>query len=160
MFWNNDDDFDEAANHDEVNEEALNEIRKEHQRIYNMPVMIKARQIYELVISLIETFKEEDDLTLHYKELMMCDAGILGAKIAAAENGDFYMLRIENAVQVKLAAKGLLVQSSGLKMLGLSEPHYLQLLVDEIEEFRNLFVEWVASFDRSKDLRDDWGLFY
>ncbi|MBL0095756.1 MAG: hypothetical protein IPP46_04160 [Bacteroidetes bacterium] len=160
MFWNNNDDFDEASFDDEVNDEARSEIKKEHERIYSLPVMIKANQIFDLVHALVETFKEEDDLVVHYREIMFCDAGILGAKIAGAESGDIYTLRMENAVQIKLAARNLLVQTSGLRMLGISEPHYLQLLRDEIEEFRLFFVDWVNSFDKTKDIPDDWGLFY
>jgi hypothetical protein len=30
---------------------------------------------------------------------------------------------------------------------------------DLIEEYRVLFVEWVAGFDNSNALYDDWGLF-
>jgi hypothetical protein len=160
MFWNNNDDFDEASFDDEMNDEALNEIKKEHDRIYSMPIMMKAKQIFDLVNALAETFEDDDDLVVHYREIMFCDAGILGAKIAGAESGDIYTLRMENAVQIKLAARNLLVQTSGLRMLGISEPHYLQLLRDEIEEFRLLFVDWVNSFDKTKDIPDDWGLFY
>ncbi len=160
MFWNNDDDFDEASFNDDVNNEALSEIRKEHERIYNMGIMIKAKQIYDLVYALTDTFTENDDLTSHYREIMLGDAGIIVSKIAGAESGDIYTLRMENAVQVKVAAKNLLAQTSGLRMLGISEPHYLQLLRDEIDEFRLLFVEWVAAFDKRKDVPDNWGLFY
>jgi hypothetical protein len=99
-------------------------------------------------------------MSCHYREIMLSDAGTLSSKIANAEGGDFYTLRMENAVLVKVAARNLLAQTSGLRMLGLSEPHYLQLLRDEVEEFRLLFVEWVTGFDKSKDIRDDWGLFY
>jgi hypothetical protein len=161
MFWNNDDDFDESPFDDEgANDEALQEIKKEHERIYAMPVMLKAKQIYELVRALVETFPDDDDMASHYREIMLCDAGTLGAKIAGAEGGDLFTIRMENAVQIKIAARNLLAQTSGLRMLGISEPHYLQLLRDEVEEFRLLFIDWVSGFDRTRDIQDDWGLFY
>lgn len=125
-----------------------------------MPVMLKAKQIYELVRALVETFPDDDDMASHYREIMLCDAGTLGAKIAGAVGGDLFTIRMENAVQIKIAARNLLAQTSGLRMLGISEPHYLQLLRDEVEEFRLLFIDWVSGFDRSKDVQDDWGLFY
>ncbi len=161
MFWNNDEEFDDTPfNDDGADDETMEEIRRERERINTLPVMLKARAIFELVRALVETFPDNDDMASHYREIMLCDAGTLGAKIAGAEGGDLYTLRMENAVQIKVAARNLLAQTSGLKMLGLSEPHYLQLLLDEVEEFRLLFVEWVASFDKSRDIRDDWGLFY
>jgi hypothetical protein len=161
MFWNNDDDFEESSfNDDQANQEAMHEIRREHDRIFSLPVMKKANQIFDLVRALVETLPDNDDMSCHYREIMLSDAGTLSSKIANAEGGDFYTLRMENAVLVKVAARNLLAQTSGLRMLGLSEPHYLQLLRDEVEEFRLLFVEWVTGFDKSKDIRDDWGLFY
>jgi len=67
---------------------------------------------------------------------------------------------MENAVLVKVAARNLLTQASGLKMMFLVDERYLQVLRNEIEEFRFMFVEWVQSFDKSKDIQDNWGLFY
>ncbi len=160
MFWNNNDEFEEASFGDEMNEHARSEIRKEQYRIRSMPIMKKAYQIYELVKALVATFRENDDLSDQYSQIMLCDAGTLPSKISGAESGNFYTLRMENAVQIKLAARNLLVQISGLSMLGLSEPHYLQLLRDEIEEFRLLFVEWVNAFKKDEDIPDNWGLFY
>lgn len=161
MLWNADDDFEDAAfNDDQANDEALREIRREHQRINNLPVMKKARHLYLLVRALAETLPEEDDMAYHFRDILMTDAATLGAKIAAAEGGDFYTLRMENAVLVKVAARNLLSQLSGMRMLNLSEPHYLELIREEIEEFRLLFVDWIRTFDASRDIPDDWGLFY
>lgn len=161
MFWNTDDDFDETSFNDEqANSEAQREIRLEHDRIRKLPVMRKARQIYETVRAIVETFPEDDDLVAHYREIMLTDAASLASKISAAEAVDLYTLRMENAVLIKVAARNLLTQTSGLKMLGITEPHYLQVLRDEIEAFRLVFLEWVKGFDRTRDVRDDWGLFY
>lgn len=161
MFWNADEDAEDAAfNDDQANDEALREIRREHLRINNLPVMKKARHLYVLVRAVVETLPDEDDMAAHFREIMLTDAATLGAKIATAEGGDFYTLRMENAVLVKVAARNLLTQLSGLSLLGFSAPHYLQLIREEIEEFRLLFVDWVRTFDASRDIQDDWGLFY
>jgi hypothetical protein len=37
---------------------------------------------------------------------------------------------------------------------------YLDLLRNEIEEFRLIFIDWVQSFDKTNDIPDNWGLFY
>jgi hypothetical protein len=39
------------------------------------------------------------------------------------------------------------------------EPRYMELLKAEIEEFRLLFIDWMETFDKSKDVPDNWGLF-
>lgn len=108
-----------------------------------------------------EELDEEDIQTFaeHYKGIMMEDAMIINAKLRGAEAADLYSLRMENAVVIKIHAVSLLTATSGLKMMGLSNNKYLQLLRDEIEAFRILFVDWVNSFDKTNDIADGWGLF-
>jgi hypothetical protein len=106
---------------------------------------------------------DEEDLKSfgeHYKGIMMEDVMIINAKLRGAEGGDLYSIRMENAVIIKVHAMSLLTATSGLKMMGLSNNKYLQLLRDEIEEFRKLFVEWVNTFDKTNDIPDVWGLFF
>lgn len=109
-----------------------------------------------------EELREEDIANFgeHYKNIMMEDVMIINTKLRGAEAGDLYSLRMENAVVIKIHAVSLLTATSGLKMMGLSNNKYLQLLRDEIEEFRKLFVEWINSFDKTNDIPDGWGLFY
>ena len=91
--------------------------------------------------------------------IMLDDALTLVTKIAGAESGDLYTLRMENAVFIKVAARNILTQLSGLSMLGMIEPRYMELLRAEIEEFRLFFIDWIDTFDKSKDIPDNWGLF-
>jgi len=139
--------------------EAEEEIKKEHERLREMPLYKSAVNIRKLTTSLAETIKEEED-SLMMKDQMLMNAYILGPKIAGAEAGDMYTLRMENAVLIKIHARDLLTQTSFCKAEKLSKPEYLKLLRDEIENFRILFVEWVKTFDKENDIKDDWGLFY
>ena len=161
MAWENDDeDFDpsdfEAG---EPDEEALADIRREDERIQKMPLMILAHQIFDITDALLETLPD-DDMSEHYKSIMLEDALTLAPKIAGAEGADLYTLRMENAVIIKVAARNLLTQTAGLKMMGLSDDRYLNVLRDELDLFRLHFIEWVKSFDKTKDIQDNWGLFY
>ena len=91
--------------------------------------------------------------------LMLGNAYMISAKIVGAEGGNLFRLRMECATQVKIAACDLLAQTTFCHTHQLIDDAYLQLLRDEIEEFRTLFVSWVHSFDRSNDIDDGWGLF-
>lgn len=155
--FNPEDYFDEID--DEALEEAAEEIKKERKRVNEMPLYKSAVNIRKLTTSLAETIKEEDD-ALMMKDQMLLNAYILGPKIAGAEAGDLYTLRMENAVLIKIHARDLLTQTSFCKAENLSKPEYLKLLRDEIEVFRKLFVEWINTFDKDNDIPDDWGLFY
>lgn len=156
-IFDDDDDEEDFDGEDFNSEEAKRDFQREHDRVENMPIMKKAREIFEIVDSLMELIDEEDDFMAHYRGILFEDASIICAKIAGAEGGDLYTLRMENAVVIKIHARSLLTQTSGLKMMGFKETRYLKVLRDAIEEFRILFIEWVNSFDKSNDIPDEWG---
>lgn len=158
MYWNDEDLFEAAFNDERIREEALRDIERERERISAMPIMVKARQIGRLVSYICETLPPED-LAHHYREILQSDAGVITGKVASAEGCSVFSVKMENAVLIKLAAKNLLSQMSGLRLLGYSDPRYIRLLCDEIEEFRSLFVDWIGTFDRRCDMRDGWGIF-
>lgn len=81
---------------------------------------------------------------------------LLPEKIAAAESGNFYTLRVEAAFSVRYAAKELQSLLLLCKALQLSHPDYIEFLYDGLESFRVLFLNWVASFDKRCDYKDDW----
>ena len=159
MYWNDEDLFEAAFNDERIREEALKDIERERERISAMPIMLKAKQIGRLVSYICETLPPED-LAHHYREIMQSDAGIISGKVSSVEGCSVFTVKMENAVLIKLAAKNLLSQMSGLRLLGYSDPRYIRLLCDEIEEFRVLFVAWISTFDRRCDLRDGWGIFH
>jgi hypothetical protein len=154
---NDDDNF----NDDSDDEDCLSdeEFRKEAEAYREMPLFKKAEQIRKLTTLIVDTFDREED-KFQMKEQMLLNAYMLGAKIAGAEAGDFYTLRMENAVVIKIHARELLAQTSLCKAEKLCNAEYLHMLRDELEEFRNLFIEWVKSFDKFNDIQDNWGLFY
>jgi hypothetical protein len=152
------DDFDEEDF--ELTPEDREESRKEHERIENLPVMKKAKEIFKLVTAFVETFPEEAEEMDAFSQIMMEDAMMLAPKIAGAEGGDLYILRMENAVIIKMAARNLMVNISGLNMFGYKEKEYSKMLRNELEEFQKLFVEWVKGFEGKELMPDGWGLFY
>ncbi|AEI47856.1 hypothetical protein [Runella slithyformis] len=156
--FDDDDDDDFGLDDEEYNsEESKRDLQRENDRVDNLPVMKKAREIFDIVDSLVELIDDEDAFIAHYRSMLFEDASIICAKIAGAEGGDLYSLRMENAVLIRIHARNLLAQTSGLKMLGFKDVRYLQVLRDAIEEFRLLFIEWVNGFDKSNDISDNWG---
>lgn len=87
------------------------------------------------------------------------DAYQIPAKIAGAEGGELYDIRMENAAIIRKAARELVTQTHALEMFGFEEEEYFQLLRQEVEALRVLFVEWVESFDPWNYIIDRWGLF-
>ncbi len=142
------------------------------------PLMQKAMEIRELVDHILEAAPDldteppakgrrkkmdEEELRREGLKLQIDDmygASILiPAKIAGAEGGDLYDIRMENATLIRKAARELIVGLRGLEMYGYDEQPYFDLLRTEMEAFRKLFVDWVQAFDMRRFIADDWGLF-
>jgi hypothetical protein len=152
-------DFDEFDYDDHNDEDARRHSQKEKERIDQLPIMLKAREIFEITYALIGVINEEEDVLL-LRDRMLEASCVLGPKIAGAEAGDFYTLRMENAVLIKLNARDLQAQNSLLISENLVDPSYTSLLRKTIQEFRELFIEWVSGFDKSNDIEDGWGTLF
>lgn len=136
-------------------------------KLKKFPLFIKANEIYELVrkvADLIEKYNENDEVEKQmlqgYKEYILESALIIPAKIAGAFDEDMlYDIKMQNATIIRKEARSILANTSGMKMLGFPDTDYLELVRNEIEEFRILFAEWVKTFDEWNYIIDRWGLF-
>lgn len=125
-----------------------------------LPIYKKSEQIYSLVESLLASIPEDDDYLQATKHMMRDDTMIISAKIAGAEGGNLYSIRMQNAAIIRDHAMHLYVQVGSLRFhKSFKEVEYVKLIRKEIDEFRLLFIEWVASFDTNNHYWDEWGLF-
>ncbi len=139
----------------EENDEYLDLNRHENLLIYK-----KAEEIYDVVKQIADLIPDDEDSRLQFvKEQMLVDTMTIMAKIAGAEGGDLYDLRMENAAIIRKAARDLMVTNHSLDMFGFEETQYYDIVRDLIEEFRLLFIDWVAGFDKWNYIIDRWGLF-
>lgn len=122
----------------------------------------KSMEILDLVDHLLEAAPEGGEHAAMLEDqigAMHSDSMMIPTKIAGAEGGDFYDIRMENAAIIRKCARDLILGLRGLEMFGYHEPKYFDLLRAEIEEFRKLFLAWVDGFDRKRYYVDEWGIF-
>jgi hypothetical protein len=125
-----------------------------------LPIYQKAILIAQLVDSLMGAISEEDEFLTETKHLMLEDAFIICSKIAGAEGGNLYSIRMQNAALIRHHALSLYTQVGGLKYHeSFKNIEYVNLIRDEIDAFRLLFIDWVAGFDTSQYVWDEWELF-
>ncbi len=149
-----DDSEDEEAEWDDDGEY---DPRKEQEKIYKHPLMVKAKEIIGLTRALVGSLDEARREL--YGGLMMEDAMVMSAKFAGAESIPDFVLKMEKAVIMKVHAKSL---NSMTYQLALEETHaeeHLELLRQAIEEYRKLFIEWIKAFDPAEKYDDGWGIF-
>ena len=120
----------------------------------------KAMNLCTLVDSLMLAIPQDDEYLQATKGMMMEDAMVMAAKIAGAEGGNLYSIRMQNAAIIRDHAMHLYVQIGSLRFHDtFKDIEYVTLLRAELDEFRLLFIDWVASFDPSNHIWDEWGLF-
>lgn len=129
------------------------------EKLEKMPLYIKAITILDIVDRIVDLVPEENDYLTDVARFMHADALQLAPKIAGAEGGGLYDLRMENAAVIRKCAREIYVQCNGFVAEGFKDVEYLELLRSEIEEFRILFAEWVKTFDQWDYIIDRWGLF-
>jgi hypothetical protein len=124
-----------------------------------LPIFKKGKEILEVVYKLAELIPKENTMLQEVRGQMIVDAAQLSVKVAGAEAGDLYDIRMECAAVIRKAARDLMVQKHALEMFGFEEADYFQVVRDLLEEYRLLFIDWVAGFDSENYIIDRWGLF-
>lgn len=144
---------------DDDNDESFEDYEKRQENVRQMPIFLKGKEIVEVVRQLVDLIPEENELLNSVKGLLIEDAFTLTAKIVNAEAGDLYDLKMENAAIIRKAARDLMVQNHTLKDFGFEHTEYFQIVRNLLEEYRLLFIDWVATFDINNYIVDRWGLF-
>jgi len=122
-----------------------------------LPVYKKAQELFDLAEVIAESLKE-DEMKEHLAVQMLSNAALLQAKIAGAEGGGLYSLRMQNAILIKLAVQDMFNAVSFASMVEINEEDYVNLMRDKVDEFRLVFNDWVRGFDKTYDIPDNWAI--
>lgn len=131
----------------------------EHINHKELPIFKKGKEIFDVVDHICKLIPEDNEMLQETKSQMYADAAMLTVKVAGAEGAGLYDLKMENATIIRKAARDLMVQNHSLEAFGFKEVEYFTIVRDLIEEYRLLFIDWVASFDKWDYIIDRWGLF-
>jgi hypothetical protein len=112
------------------------------EKFEKLPVYQKSQELFDLADVIAESLKE-DSMKEHLAIQMCSNAALIQAKIAGAEGGSLYSLRMQNAVLIKLAVQDMFNAVSFASMVKINEEDYVQLMREKVEEFRLVFVEWI-----------------
>lgn len=129
---------------------------KEHR---NLPIYKKAEEIYKTLLIITDLFPEDNDHLQHLKSNLLEDIMVIQAKISGAEAVKLYDIKMENAAIIRKAARQIMVSGNHLELLGFSDAKYYKIIRNLIEDFRLLFIDWVAAFNPKHYIVDSWGLF-
>ena len=145
-------DFERNRDEDEEGEEWKNKPKQDKaQALYN-----QGKQVYVCTKAFCESLTGEmADIT---KSLIMQNALMICPKIAGAEAGDSYIIRMENASVIRTNCKELMVQVRFAELSDQCNKEYEKVVSNEMEKFRLLFIDWVSLFEKD-EFEDEWGLY-
>ena len=124
-----------------------------------LPIYKKGKEIFDVVKEITDLIPEDNEILQDIKAQMISDAAMLTVKVAGAEGGDLYDIRMQNAAIIRKSAMDLMIQNHSLKAFGFEYVEYFQIVRNLIEEYRLLFIDWVEGFDKWNYIIDRWGLF-
>ena len=124
-----------------------------------LPIYKKGLEIYEVVDHICQLIPDDDEMLGHVKGVMLEDAMLLTVKVAGATAGQLYDIKMEAATIIRKAAMELMIQNHALDMFGFEHVEYFKIVRNLLEEYRLLFIDWVAKFDPQDYIIDRWGLF-
>ena len=121
----------------------------------------KGWEIQTVVYKIVDLIPDDmDEMGKEAAREMNYYAGIMCAKIAGAQGDMPYSIKMENATFIRHAAHNLIIQEHMLRHFDFDEKDYFQLIRDLVEEYRQIFVQWVEGFDPWNYVAiDRWGLF-
>jgi hypothetical protein len=122
-----------------------------------LPVFKKSEELFELAEVIAASLKE-DERKSHYAAEIFSNAALIQAKIAGAEGGGLYTIRMQNAVLIKMATQDMFNATAVASMMKINEADYVDLMREKIDEFRIVFNEWVRGFDKTYDIPDNWAI--
>ncbi len=80
----------------------------------DLPIFKKGEEIFDVVHKIGELIPEDNGHLQHVKAQMYSDAMMLTVKIAGAEGGGLYNLKMEAAAIIRKAARDLMVSNHSL----------------------------------------------
>jgi hypothetical protein len=83
-----------------------------------LPIYHKGKEIFDMVMKITDLIPENDEYLMEIKSCMLSDAAQLTVKVAGAEAGELYDLKMECAAIIRKAARDLMVQQHSLDMFG------------------------------------------
>lgn len=125
----------------------------------DLPIYKKGMEIFDVVHQIAELIPDDNKHLAEVKRWMLTDAMQLTVKIAGVHRGSLYDMKMEAAAIIRKAAHDLILHQHSLKQFGFKNTEYFKIIRELVEEYRLLFIDWVAGFNQWDYIIDRWGLF-
>lgn len=125
---------------------------------------LKWRETFSLIYAFIENLAPDAEEGIAEsqqqvtKQFIYENAMIIAPKLRGAMSVDLYIIKMENAAIIRTNARQLMEQVQFAVLMEYADENYMDVIEESMNEFRLLFIDWVATFKKD-EIGDDWGLF-
>ncbi|WP_333852009.1 hypothetical protein [Epilithonimonas sp.] len=126
---------------------------------FESPLYQKAEEIDDTLKSIAKLIPEKKVFLVFMNGLIIKASGRITHNLIKAEENKRYDRKMYSAALVRSACLEISGLGEEFRKRGFSDSKYFSIVDRQIEEFRILFLEWVASFDSKQFITDKWGIF-
>ena len=127
----------------------------------DLSICIKSAEIFEVASNIAELIPNDSDdavvdSVINY---IVKDAEIIMVLTARGSKCKYYHTKMECATLCRKSAIRLFHKKEFLEKYNFEYPEYVEMLQNMLDEYRQLFVEWIRNMESLCFREDAWGLF-
>lgn len=151
--------FYEAENFNDGSGEEGNSENWKPVKVHGNLLFKKSIDILNITKTICDVMPDDEHAEIT-KRLMLENAMVVSVKIKGTlVEDEIYSIIMESAVLIKVNICELKAQLWACNAIHEVDEKYLDVLNDEIEAFKKIFIKWIGSFEKENDLPDEWHLF-
>ena len=126
---------------------------------FESPLYKKAEEIDDTLNSIAKLIPEKKVFLVFMNALILKASGRITSNLIRAQDSNRYDRKMHSAALVRSSCLEISGLGEEFRKRGFSDSKYFSIVDRQIEEFRILFLDWVASFDNKQFITDRWGIF-
>lgn len=117
------------------------------------------REVFGMATAFAENLADdgEEKHPASTKALIYENLMIVVPKIIGAISMDLYVLKMENASNIRTNCKQMMEQIGFAVLMGWADDTHKKVIEEALVKFRELFKQWVSTFQKDT-YEDEWGL--
>ena len=119
----------------------------------------KAEEIDETLQSISKLIPENKVFLVFLNGLIVRASSRITQNLIRAEESKRYDTKMYCAALIRSGCLDIEGLGNLMNKRGFKDSKYFSIVYRQIEEFRTLFLQWVAGFDQKQFITDRWGLF-
>lgn len=113
---------------------------------HDLPIYKKGKEIYDVIDRICQVIETDVLFLGKEKDAILNAASLLSSEVETAEHDQSEEQKMKSAAIIQNAADLLPFRMHSIAAYGFTHVEYFQIVLPMIDEYRLLFIDWVAGF--------------